>query len=66
MTKIYKDKKYRGKWIAIKSPQELEVVAYGKTLEEILRKSSKKGIASPWVRQIPKEILPFVGLRFVK
>lgn len=61
MTHIYGNRKYRGKWVGLKSYKEHEVVAYGSTLNEVLEKSGRKGIPHPWVRQIPKEVLPFVG-----
>lgn len=61
MTHIYGNKKYRGKWVALKSAKEREVVAFGDTLEKILEESAKRGVPHPWVRQIPKEILPFIG-----
>lgn len=61
MTKIYRY--YRGRWVALKSfESNPEVVASGKTLKEIREKAEKKGYKHPVVMQIPKEILPIVGI----
>ena len=54
-------KKYKGLWIALKSPDDLKVISFGKTLKETLKKAENKGFSSPLVTQIPKEILPIVG-----
>lgn len=59
LIKIYEQ--YRGRWVALKSPKEIVVIASGETLKEILEKSRKKGIKKPLVTQIPKEIIPIVG-----
>lgn len=61
-TKIYKNKKYRGLWIALTSPNENKVIAFGKTLKETLKQAQKKGVTQPLVTQIPQEILPIVGI----
>lgn len=61
MTKIYGDKRYKGKWVALKSYKERKVIAYGDTLNKILEESAKKGTTHPWVMQIPKKIVPLVG-----
>lgn len=61
MTHIYGNKKYRGKWVGLKSYEEREVVAYADTLKKVLEEAKRKGVSHPWVRQIPEEILPFVG-----
>lgn len=63
MTKIYGNKDYKGKWVAIKDfESKPKVVAYAKTLQETLEKAEKKGYKHPAVTQIPKEILPIVGI----
>ena len=61
MIKIYRY--YRGRWVALKSfESNPEIVASGKTLKEIMGKSEKKGFKHPVVMQIPKEIVPIVGI----
>lgn len=59
MTHIYA--KYKGKWVALKSPEERIVVASAKTLKQAMEKARQKGILAPLVTQIPKEVLPIVG-----
>lgn len=63
MTKIYGNETYKGKWVAIKDFEtKPEVIAYAKTLKETLEKAEKKGYKHPAVTQIPREILPIVGV----
>lgn len=63
MKKVYSNKSYRGNWIALKSfTSNPEVIAYAKTLEETLKQSGEKGLKHPVVMQIPKQILPIVGI----
>lgn len=59
MKAIYRG--YRGKWVALKDDEQT-VVASGKTLKEVMLESQKKGINHPMVMQIPKEVLPIVGI----
>lgn len=60
MTKIYRE--YKGKWVALKSPTDITVIASGETLHEALIKARKKGVKMPMMVDVPKEILPIVGL----
>lgn len=63
MKKIYSNRTYRGRWVALKSfTSNPEVITYGKTLKEILKKAEQKGFQHPVVMQIPKRILPIVGI----
>lgn len=63
MKKIYSNKNYRGNWIALKSfTSNPEVIAYAKTLKETLKKADEKGFNHPVIMQIPKQILPIVGI----
>lgn len=63
MTKIYGNKSYRGNWVALKSfTSNPEVIAYAETLKETLKKSEDKGFEHPVIMQIPKKILPIVGI----
>ena len=63
MKKIYSNKGYRGNWVALKSfTSNPEVIAYAKTLEDTLKKAGQKGFKHPVVMQIPKQILPIVGI----
>lgn len=63
MKKIYSNKSYRGNWVALKSfTSNPEVIAYAKTLKVTLKKAGEKGFQHPVIMQIPKEILPIVGI----
>lgn len=63
MKKIYNNKGYRGNWVALKSfTSNPEVIAYAKTLKETLKKADGKGFQHPIIMQIPKQILPIVGI----
>lgn len=63
MTKIYGNKTYKGKWVAIEDFEtKPRVVAYGKSLKETLDKAEKKGYEHPSVTRIPRKILPIVGI----
>lgn len=63
MTKIYSNKSYRGNWVALKSfTSNPEIIAYAKTLKETLKKADEEGFKHPVIMQIPKQILPIVGI----
>lgn len=63
MKKIYSNKNYKGNWVAmIDYESRPKVVAYAKTLHEVLGKAEEKGYKHPAVTQIPKKILPIVGI----
>ncbi len=63
MTKIYSNKNYKGKWVAmIDYETKPKVVAYARTLKEALKRAEKRGHEHPAVTQIPREILPIVGI----
>lgn len=62
MTKIYGNKTYKGKWVAVENYKTRpKVVASGKTLKEAMEKAETKGFKLPLMMQIPKKILPFAG-----
>lgn len=62
MKKIYSNKNYKGNWVAMKDFEtKPKVVAYAKTLHEVLQKAKQKGFDMPLVTQIPKKVLPIVG-----
>ena len=62
MTKIYANKNYKGNWVAMKDFEtKPKVIAYAKTLHEVLKKAKQKGFDMPLVTQIPKKVLPIVG-----
>ncbi len=62
MTKIYGNKNYKGNWVAmINYETKPKVVAYAKTLHEVLEKAKQKGYKMPLVTEIPKKVLPIVG-----
>ena len=63
MKKIYSNKDYKGNWVALKSfTSNPDVIAYAKTLKETLKKAEQKGFQHPVIMQIPKQILPIVGI----
>jgi hypothetical protein len=55
-------KKYKGLWVGIKDDQKT-VVASGKTVREVLRKSHVKGYPKPILFRVPTRVLPYVGSR---
>lgn len=57
-SKIYK--KYKGLWVALKDDY-VTVIATGKTAEDILKISRKKGFNNPFITKVPEQVLPFVG-----
>lgn len=67
MTKIYGNKNYKGRWVAmINYNTNPQVIAYAKTLKETLEKAEKKGYKNPVVTQIPKKLMYFVGFTKLK
>ena len=64
MIKIYSN--YKGKWVALESATKIKVVASGRNLKEVLRIAEQKGFRMPLMVQVPKEILPIVGLHVIK
>lgn len=63
MTKIYSNRSFKGNWVAIIDFEtKPKVVAYAKTLSGVLIKAKQKGFDHPAVTQIPKKILPIVGV----
>lgn len=62
MTKIYSNKNYKGKWVAVENYKtKPEVVASGKNLKKVVQEAEQKGFKLPLIMQIPKEVLPIVG-----
>ncbi len=63
MTKIYSNRNYKGKWVAMKNYNtKPEVIAFGKTLKETLEQAKKRGYQHPVVTQIPEKLTYFVGI----
>lgn len=58
-TKIFKT--YKGKWIALED-DEKTVITSGKTVEEVMEKSKKKGFDLPILFRVPKESIAYIGL----
>lgn len=58
-TNIYK--KYRGLWVALKD-DEKTVVASGKTVQDVMGKSTKKGFKNPILFKVPTKIIPYIGV----
>ncbi len=57
-TNIYQ--KYKGLWVGLKEDQKT-VIAFGKTVKEVMQKSQKKGFKEPILFKVPSKIIPFVG-----
>lgn len=57
-TKI--NKKYKGKWIALKS-DKVSVIASAKTLIEVAKKANDKGYKNPAFTRIPDKLISFAG-----
>ena len=64
MKAIYRE--YKGKWVALESATKIKVVASGKNLKEVLGEAEQKGFRMPFMIQVPKKILPIVGLYAIK
>ncbi|MBI2597439.1 hypothetical protein HYW41_04740 [Candidatus Daviesbacteria bacterium] len=52
--------KYKGLWVGL-ADDEVTVVASGKTVEEVMDKSKKKGLNLPILFKVPTKIIPFIG-----
>lgn len=57
MTKIYK--RYSGMWVAL-DKSRTKALAKGKTANEALRASRKKGIRDPIITRIPTENFGYI------
>lgn len=53
-------KKYKGLWVSLEK-DEVTVIASGKTIEEVMEKSRKKGFDKPILTHIPKKFTYFIG-----
>lgn len=52
--------RYKGLWIGLKD-DEKTVVAFGKTVKEVMGKAQKKGYPQPILFRVPIKIIPYVG-----
>jgi len=57
MTKIYK--KYAGMWVAL-DEKRTKALATGKTANEALQASKKKGVNNPIITKIPTENFGYI------
>ena len=57
-TKLYK--KYKGLWVALDTDQET-VLAFGKTVKEVVEKVKKKTTNTPSLTRVPQTLDSFVG-----
>jgi hypothetical protein len=53
-------KKYKGMWVGLKEDNKT-VIAFGKTVEEVMNKAKDKGFEHPILFRVPNKIVPFVG-----
>lgn len=54
--------KYKGLWVGLRE-DEKTVVASGKTVKDVLRKSEEKGYKNPILFRVPTKVVPYVGLQ---
>lgn len=54
-------KAYKGKWVALKD-DEKSVIAFGKTIKEVMEKSKKKGFDLPILFRVPTENIAYIGI----
>jgi len=52
--------KYKGLWVGLKD-DERTVIASGKTVKEVMKKSEKKGHPAPILFRVPTEVTPYIG-----
>lgn len=57
-TQIYK--KYKDLWVALKD-DEITVISSGKTVNDVMEKSKKKGFNSPILFRVPVKVIPYIG-----
>ena len=50
---LVSNKRYRGKYVALRSFQENKVVASGKEPVKVLERANKKGVSSPVIVFVP-------------
>ena len=60
-SKIYK--KYRGRWVALKS-DEKTLVASGKTAKEAWKNAQEKGYKKPILTRMPEKLVTYVGFLY--
>lgn len=53
-TKIFK--KYKGMWVGLREDNKT-VVAFGKTVSEVMEKSKKKGFDHPILFRVPDKVV---------
>ncbi len=57
--KIYKDKKYRGKFIALLENSD-QIVGVGSTPQEALKKAEKQGCNDPVLTKVPTRATAYI------
>ncbi len=53
-------KKYKGKWLALKS-DEKTVVGVGTTAKQAFKQAQNKGYSNPILTKMPTKLLPYAG-----
>lgn len=53
--------KYKGLWVGLQD-NEKTVIASGKSVKEVLKKSKKKGFDQPILFKVPLKIIPYIGI----
>lgn len=51
---------YKGLWVGLKEDKKT-VIASGKTVKEVMKKTEKRGYVKPLLFRVPTKILPYVG-----
>jgi hypothetical protein len=52
---VIKNKRYNGKYVAVKSVDDDTVVSSGDHIQEVYKKAAKKGYKAPWIVYVPKK-----------
>ena len=59
-THIYKNKSYKGKWVALEH-DERTIAGSGASLEEAIATAQKNGCPDPIVMSVPERVISFGG-----
>lgn len=52
---LIKEKKYQGKYVAVKNMKDTKVIASGRTLKITFEKAVKKGLVKPLLIYVPEK-----------
>ena len=52
---LIKNKRYNGKYVAVKSADDDTVISSGDHVQEVYKKAAKKGYKDSWIVYVPKK-----------